>query len=141
MVVLFRLLKSCFFVSIFVGGLLLQSQNITVDANSYTLQQLVEEILIDSGCISNVQVTNSVGGNFSDGDKSFGYFSSNGSGFPFQKGLVLSTGKLQNVPGPNTSLSDVDAPGWIGDLDLETALGINNTINATIIEFTFVPNA
>ena len=141
MVVLFRLLKSCFFVSIFVGGLLLQSQNITVDANSYTLQQLVEEILIDSGCISNVQVTNSVGGNFSDSDKSFGYFSSNGSGFPFQKGLVLSTGKLQNVPGPNSSLSDDDAPGWIGDLDLETALGINNTINATIIEFTFVPNA
>ena len=137
----FRLFKLWFYAFIFLGATFLQSQNISADATTYSPQQLIEDILIDSGCISNVQVSNSVGGNFSDGDKSFGYFSANGSDFPFEKGLVLSTGKLKNVPGPNTSLSDDDAPGWIGDFDLETALGISNTINATIIEFTFVPNA
>ncbi|AFL81117.1 hypothetical protein Aeqsu_1633 [Aequorivita sublithincola DSM 14238] len=117
------------------------AQNIQVDATTYTPQQLVEDILIDSGCISNVQVSKTVSGNFADGDKSFGYFSANGSAFPFNKGIVMSTGKLKHVPGPNNNLSDDDAPGWTGDQDLETALNITNTTNATIIEFDFVPNA
>ncbi|HPE82601.1 MAG TPA: choice-of-anchor L domain-containing protein, partial [Aequorivita sp.] len=117
------------------------AQNIQVNATTYTPQQLVEDILIDSGCISNVQITATTSGNFSDSDKSFGYFSANGSNFPFEKGIVMSTGKLQNVPGPNTTLSDDDAPNWPGDSDLENALNISNTTNATIIEFDFVPNA
>ncbi|MCB0465363.1 MAG: T9SS type B sorting domain-containing protein [Aequorivita sp.] len=118
-----------------------RSQNIQVDATTYTPQQLVEEILIDSGCISNVVVTSTTSGNFPDGDKSFGYFSTNGSIFPFAKGIVMSTGKLNHIPGPNTTLSDDDAPNWNGDQDLETALNITNTTNATIIEFDFIPNA
>ena len=138
---IFHLFRFFAFLSILFWSILGQSQNIEVDTNTYTPQQLIEDILIDSGCIENIQVTNTIGGNFPDGDKSYGYFSSNGSDFPFQKGLVLSTGKLANVPGPNNTLSDDDAPGWIGDADLETALGIYNTINATIIEFDFVPNA
>lgn len=117
------------------------AQNIQVDKDAYSPQELVESVLIDSGCIENVSVTNVVGGNFQDGDKSYGYFTRNNSSFPFEKGLVLSTGKLENVPGPNTTLSDDDAPGWIGDRDLEQALGISNTVNATIIEFDFIPRA
>ena len=120
---------------------LVPAQNIQVDATTYTPQQLVEDVLVDSGCISNVQITSTTSGNFPDGDKSFGYFSANGSNFPFQKGIVMSTGKLNNVPGPNTTLSDDNAPGWNGDPDLEAALNITNTTNATIIEFDFVPNA
>ena len=118
-----------------------QSQNIGVNSDTYSPQELIENILIDSGCIENIQVTTTVGGNFDDGDKSYGYFNRNNSNFPFEKGLVLSTGKLGNVPGPNNTLSDDDAPGWTGDRDLEAALGISNTVNATIIEFDFVPNA
>lgn len=138
---IFRLLKTSLFLSVVFLTNPTQSQNISVDANSYNPQQLIEDILIDSGCIDNVQITNAVGGSFLDGDKSFGYFNKNGSNFPFERGVVLSTGKLQNVPGPNNTLSDDDAPGWTGDRDLELALGIYNTINATIIEFDFVPNA
>lgn len=137
----FRFLKVCVFFLVLSRPLVALTQNIGVDGNTYTPQQLIEDILIDSGCIENIQVTNALGGNFSDGDKSFGFFTSNGSDFPFEKGLVLSTGKLANVPGPNDRLSDDNAPGWLGDLDLETALGIYNTTNATIIEFDFVPNA
>ena len=136
-----HLFKTCVLFSVLFWVSFVQSQNITVDANTYTPQQLVESILIDSGCIDNVQITNAVGGGFQDSDKSYGYFNANGSDFPFEKGVVLSTGKLANVPGPNTTLSDDDAPGWIGDPDLEAALGIHNTTNATIIEFDFVPNA
>lgn len=113
------------------------SQNISVDSQTYTPQQLIEDILIDSNCITNVQVTNTVGGNFNGTDQSYGFFDATGTNFPFQNGIVLSTGRLTNVQGPNTSLSDDDAPNWIGDADLELALQETNTTNATILEFDF----
>ncbi|WP_460218463.1 choice-of-anchor L domain-containing protein [Psychroserpens sp. MEBiC05023] len=113
------------------------SQNITVDWQTYTPQQLVEDILIDSDCISNIAVTNVVGGNFPTNDESYGFFDATGTSFPFETGIVLSTGRLSNVPGPNTTLSDDDAPGWAGDNDLEVILNETNTFNATILEFDF----
>lgn len=115
----------------------LLAQYVSVDANSYTAQQLIEDILIDSACISDVVVTNTVSGDFQGSDRSYGYFMANNSGFPFDQGLVLSTGKLANVAGPNTSLSDDDAHGWLGDADLEFVLDEQNTTNATILEFEF----
>ncbi|WP_250432804.1 T9SS type B sorting domain-containing protein [Hanstruepera flava] len=116
------------------------SQNVQVDAQSYTPQQLIEDILIGSDCITDVMVTNVVGGNFNGTDESYGYFDASGSNFPFANGLVLSTGRSQNVEGPNDSLSDDDAPGWIGDEDLERVLQESETLNATIIEFDFLSN-
>lgn len=114
------------------------SQNVTVDSQTYTPQQLIEDILINSDCITDIVVSNVVGGNFGGYDQSYGYFEANGSSFPFDSGLVLSTGRLQNVPGPNTTLSDDDAPNWGGDQDLENILDESNTTNATILEFDFV---
>jgi len=112
-------------------------QNVQTDATTYTPQQLIEDILIDSNCIENVVVTNVVGGDFGGTDQSYGYFDATGTSFPFQSGIVLSTGRLQNVDGPNTTLSDDDAPSWSGDSDLEQALNETNTLNATILEFEF----
>lgn len=113
------------------------SQNIQVDSQTYTPQQLIEDILIDSGCIENVVVTNVVGGDFNNTDQSYGFFDASGTTFPFQSGIVLSTGRLENTEGPNTSLSDDDAPNWLGDSDLESTLNESNTLNATILEFDF----
>ena len=113
------------------------SQNVQVDSQTYTPQQLIEDILIDSDCIDNIVVTNTVGGDFNNADQSYGYFNANGSTFPLQSGIILSTGRLQNAQGPNTTLSDDDAPNWNGDNDLEDALNETNTHNATIIEFDF----
>lgn len=114
------------------------SQNITIDEN-YTPQQLVEDILINSGCAS---VTNVVvsGGNYPSAEKTFGYFNRNASIFPIDEGIILSTGKIVNAPGPNTSLLDDggDIP-WPGDNDLNTALGLSNSFNATVLEFDFIP--
>lgn len=114
------------------------SQNITVDSQTYTPQQLVENILIDSDCINNITVTNVIGGDFGGTDQSYGYFNAIGTSFPFESGIVLSTGRLVNVPGPNNSLSDDTAPNWAGDIDLENALDEGGTINATILEFDFI---
>ncbi|PIX08795.1 MAG: hypothetical protein COZ75_10110, partial [Flavobacteriaceae bacterium CG_4_8_14_3_um_filter_34_10] len=52
------------------------AQYIQVDGNTYTPQQLIEDILINNDCIQNIVITNVVGGNFDDGDKSYGYFES-----------------------------------------------------------------
>ena len=106
-------------------GFFANAQNIQVDSQTYSAQQLIENILIDSDCITNVVVTNFIGGNFNNSDKSYGYFDATGTTFPFQKGLVLSTGKLSNVDGPNTTLSDDNALNWLGDTDLELALNEN----------------
>ena len=101
--------------------------------------QLIENVLINSGCasVSNVSVS---GGNFISGEKSYGYFNANGSTFPFADGIILSTGRIVAAKGPNDFISDDGGGmGWVGDLDLDQALGLNNTFNATILEFDFVP--
>lgn len=115
------------------------SAQYTTTSESMTPLQLIEDVLINSGCasVSNVAVS---GGNFSSGEKSWGYFNANGSSFPFAEGVVLSTGKIINTQGPNTFISDDGGGmGWTGDNDLNQALGLNNTFNATILEFDFIP--
>lgn len=116
------------------------SQNITVN-ESFTPQQLVENILVNSGCVS-VSNFSASGGNFGTGELSYGYFNANGSSFPFQEGIILSTGKISSAIGPNSNFSDDgNGIGWNGDSDLNTALGLSNTFNATVLEFDFTPNA
>lgn len=114
------------------------SQYITTDEN-YTAQQLVENVLINSPCatVSNFSVS---GGNFTSGEKSYARFNGTGTTFPFQDGIVLSTGRASNTQGPNNSLSDDGQNmGWDGDQDLQQALGLSNSFNATVLEFDFVP--
>lgn len=112
------------------------AQYIQVNDN-YTAQQLVD-VLIGNSCAqaSNVVVN---GWSGSSGSNSFGYFTAGSSGFPFQNGIILSTGFATSATGPNTSLLSEGSQAWTGDPDLEAALNVNNTINATVLEFDFVP--
>ena len=133
-------MKKLFFILQTLSFTVCFSQNITVN-ESLTPQQLVENILVNNGCISvsNFSVS---GGNFGTGELSYGYFNANGSIFPFQEGIILSTGKINSAVGPNSNFSDEGTGiGWNGDSDLNTALGLSNTFNASILEFDFVPNA
>ena len=114
----------------------LYAQTISVTDN-FTAQDLVQNKLVNSSCatVSNFSVT---GGNFGVQD-SYGYFTDGGSTFPFQNGIILSTGKAVSAVGPNGSLLSEGDTSWAGDLDLEQALSISNSINATILEFDFTP--
>ena len=117
----------------------LKAQYIQVD-DTYTAQRLVEDVLIDSDCarISNISVT---GHNFGDG-LSYGYFDAGTSTFPFAKGVILSTGKATSAKGPNNSILSEGPRSWVGDQDLELALGIGgSSVNATVLEFDFQPLA
>lgn len=131
----YRLLLFIFIFYSSVGTIL--SQNIIVN-DTYTAQQLVQNVLINSSCanVSNFTVS---GGNFQTSEQSFGYFDSNSSGFPFANGIVLSTSRAISTQGPNSNLLSENASGWIGDADLEQALSISNTSNATVLEFDFIP--
>lgn len=112
------------------------AQYIQVNDN-YSAQQLVEA-LVSNSCaqVSNVSVSGWDGG---AGGNSYGYFTAGTSGFPFENGIVLSTGFAASAPGPNNSLLSEGSNAWGGDADLEAALDVNNTINATVLEFDFVP--
>lgn len=113
------------------------AQNITVD-DTYSAQQLVQNVLVNSSCanVSNFSIS---GGAFGTGENSYGYFNAGTSGFPLANGVVLSTCRANYVPGPNSSILSDNAPDWLGDSDLAQALNISNISNATILEFDFVP--
>ncbi|QYJ68168.1 T9SS type B sorting domain-containing protein [Flavobacterium litorale] len=109
------------------------AQYIEVD-DTYTAQQMVEALVSNScASVSNVSVNG-----WQDGI-SYGYFERGTSDFPFENGIVLSTGLASSAPGPNSTLLSEGGTDWPGDVDLQTALGVNNTINATVLEFDFVP--
>lgn len=114
------------------------SQQITVN-NTYTDNQLINDF-INGTCttISNVQFQ---GHTFNDGIKSWGYFNKAQSSFPFEEGIVLTTGKLNAAPGPNSATLSDGSSSWFGDQDLENSVNINNTHNATSLEFDFIPTS
>ena len=113
------------------------AQYIQVD-DTYTAQQLVQNIFSAGGCATVNNMTAS-GGNFGTAEQSFGYFTSGTSSFPFANGIILSTGKAISAIGPNSSILSEGSTSWTGDSDLQDALGVSNTINATVLEFDFTP--
>lgn len=112
------------------------AQAISVN-DSYTAQQLIENILVNSSCatISNPIATGDL---FTAGKNSYGYFNNQGGSFPFTEGVVLSTWSSQNSIGPFVRNQGGGDTSWLGDSDLEAELGFK-TINATLLEFDFTP--
>lgn len=112
-----------------------KAQAIRID-DTFTANQLVQNVLTNSACIA-TQNANATGDDFSGSKKSYAYFNANGSNFPFKEGVVLSTSSSQNAAGPYTNSEGEGDLRWLGDRDLQIALGRNNTINATVLEFDF----
>jgi len=118
--------------------------NRTGDPQSlYSPEQLIEDVLIDSPCTVVSNFSNQVSGNPTDNTtKSYGYFINSGNSptFPFQEGIVLTTGRA--FPAGNNAAGLINNQnGLPGDADLEIALGQPNTFDATFIKFTFTPVA
>ncbi|MFV5691835.1 choice-of-anchor L domain-containing protein [Flavobacterium sp. LT1R49] len=111
-------------------------QSISVN-DSYTAQQLVENILVNSSC-ANISNPIATGDTFTAGKNSYGYFNNQGGSFPFTEGVLLSTWSSQNSIGPFIRNQGGGDTSWLGDADLDKELGFK-TINATILEFDFTP--
>lgn len=120
--------------ALFVSNILL-SQQVNTD-ESFSQQQLIEQLV--QGCVQISNVSSSINGSV-NGFQSMAYFEQNGSSFPFANGLVLTSGRASDVGSPsNTSPLNSGTTAWGTDPDIEAALGVTNTLNATSIEFDFI---
>lgn len=114
--------------------------NVAVDQTTYSIEELVVDILIANECaeISNIEF--STGTNFGDVN-GIGYFSTDDpDSFPFEEGLLLTSGDASLAAGPNFNAMSDGGGAWPGDAELNAAVGITSN-NASIIEFDFVPLA
>lgn len=121
----------------------IHSQSVTVNTKKYTIDQLVNQVLVNSPCVQGTNVTSRTGTTYGSSN-GIGYFENTNSAFPFSNGVVLSTGDVTKIPAPNTTILSDGIPAWSGDSDLEANLlsqsGITiNSINASYIEFDFQP--
>ncbi|MDA9572791.1 choice-of-anchor L domain-containing protein [Flavobacteriaceae bacterium] len=119
--------------------------DVMVDQCTYTIEELVTEILINNECADVSNITYSTGTNFDDVN-GIGYFSEISDNFEFSQGIILSSGDASLGTGPNPGIGNESSGdfGWPGDIDLTTLLeqtdsANDNTNNASVIEFDFVP--
>ena len=110
---------------------------IFTSADLFSVDELVTDVLLDSECNQAFNVTYSTGTSFGS-TNGIGYFEASGSSWPFQDGLIMTSGDVLNAVGPESGvISDGDFT-WPGDGDLESVIpGLNmgDTNNASIIEF------
>ncbi|WP_066220697.1 T9SS type B sorting domain-containing protein [Formosa haliotis] len=114
----------------------LVAQQITV-SGGHTPENLITDLI--DGCVSISNVNSPINGSADDpAITSYGYFEKGTSNFPFENGIVLSTGSVTSI-GNTTIASDLNegTSRWGTDPDLETYTTATNTLNATTIEFEF----
>ncbi|MEP6929567.1 MAG: choice-of-anchor L domain-containing protein [Flavobacterium sp.] len=129
--------KKILFVSfIFCSFTKINAQFININ-DQKTPQQLIENILVNSSCVS-VTGVSGTGDDFTSGKNSFAYFNAGTSNFPFPEGIILTTSTSTEAIGPYKSDKGGGDINWTGDQDLNEILGIKS-INATVLEFDFVP--
>ncbi|WP_299163277.1 choice-of-anchor L domain-containing protein, partial [uncultured Tenacibaculum sp.] len=108
----------------------------------YNPKDLIEKVLIDNSCTTVTNITSSVSGAPTDREtKSYGYFKSKpGSKFPFKEGIVISTGRAFPIGEAGTPSLDSGTTGN-NDADLSASLAEPNLLDASVIEFDFVPKS
>ena len=125
---------------------------IDVNAASYaqsslTIDQLIKNVLITGGntnCatpnVSNVQVSPNLAA--TNTERSWGYFNKGTTNFPFNDGIILTTGQARKAGNFGTTNTLSDNLSTNGDSDLASALGVSNASlnDATYIQFDFVPS-
>lgn len=107
---------------------------ITVD-ESMTPQQLIESIFLNGSVVDVTNVQSQSGSDFGS-TNSIAAFSNTSSDFPFS-GVILTTGDVNDASGPNTDIQSNG--GWPGDPDIEAITDINNSNDATFLQFDFAP--
>jgi hypothetical protein len=116
---------------------------ITTNTTTYTTTQLVTNVLLNAGCSSIFNISSSSGNNFGSVN-GIGYFNKNGSSFPFNEGIILSSGNALLSSGPENSTQSAGIGTWTGDADLESIIllatgNAMNSKNASKLEFDFIP--
>ena len=130
------ILYQLFFVVFFCALHLVNAQQISTDTS-----QNPEQIILNSfsaNCIEISNITSQTNGSVI-GVNSFGTFNVAGSDFPMEEGFFITTGDGADLGNNlNSTPLSVGNDNWGTDSDLENALGITGTKNATSIEFDFI---
>src|SRR5690606_21348490 len=114
-------MRSILFFILSVISISLYSQSIVVNpagAPESTLdaENLTREVLIDGGeCsdISNFELIDNPQAQFPNNNRSWGYFEKGTSDFPFESGIVMTSGFARRAVGPSGGIvSDGPGTGW-----------------------------
>ena len=111
------------------------AQQIVTDS-SLQPQQLIDN-LTSGSCALASNASSSINGSVNN-IQSYAFFNRGTSEFPLESGIVLSTGNVNSAG--NTILSESLSDGnldWETDPDIQAILGIDQTLNATSLEFDF----
>jgi gliding motility-associated-like protein len=110
------------------------AQLIEVSPTSNT-DLLLESLFTGNNCIEISNSSSAINGSV-NGINSYGTFALGTSDFPFESGIVLSTGSVLDINDVTAteSMSAGDI-SWPTATDIEEYLGIEQTLNATSIEF------
>ncbi len=102
---------------------------------SYNVQQLVQDVLVGQG----VQVSNF---QFTGNPEARGYFDGSNSNIGVSEGVIISTGRISDAPGPNGTPNSDDGTDFMGPGNGSlTAIAGGVTSDAAILEFDFVPSS
>jgi hypothetical protein len=103
----------------------------TQDLNTLSPAQVVQALVSSSFTASNATYTGAkvAGGTFTGGTQAIG----------FDSGIILSSGNIASVVGPNTFTNVTTSNGTPGDPDLDK-LASFPTVDAAVLEFDFVPS-
>ncbi len=100
-------------------------------SNFMTPQQLVQNVLIGTGVtVNNITYTG--------GASAIGSFNGSASNIGLASGVLLTSGDINQAPGPNNSSSAGIGNGLSGDADLD-AICASQTHDASVLEFDFTP--
>ncbi len=110
---------------------------------TYTVEQLVKDVLVIAECDLVSNVTYRTGTNFGAEPNGIGYFEKSNAPFAFKDGIILATNGVERAKGPSGGALNSGTSNWKGDDDLRDLLlagGENgNNFNASVIEFDFIP--
>jgi len=107
---------------------------VTADLDSgLTPTDLVNTLLGGGVVVSNVT--------YSGANVSAGTFSGGTGIIGFESGIILSTGDIASVGGPNTADDTTTNNSMPGDADLDSLIPGYTTYDASVLEFDFVPNS
>ena len=123
----------------------LQAQTIRVNdvldtESSFSPEELIENVLVNGNSANISNISSVVNGNPTDTTtKSYGYFKRlPGSTFPFEEGIVLTTGIAFNTSNGGSNLDDRST--GLSDADLNQIIDPNTIFtDATVFEFDFTP--
>jgi hypothetical protein len=141
-----RSLLFIFFLTSFIINPL-KSQTIRVndavdDESSFSPEELIQNVLVSGTCADISNIKSVVNGNPTDlTSKSYGYFKRlEGSTFPFEEGIILTTGNAFSTTNGAPDLSNPSTGE--GDNDLNEFIDPNTVFtDATVFEFDFTPSS